>query len=184
MNEEELLWGSSGEVEQELEELRRNHPGWSARVFLLYALDQYRELDYARRRNQPDAMADVCTPSCLESLRHSDRPMNIPVEVKGAQIVATGVEGDYDTIDVKFFGERLDADGVGPGETIDYLRLSRYRFEHSSDSETGLTESCGRCGGAIDPTTDWKCRFCDQLVNEQSSGWQIEKVMDQGDYVR
>ena len=182
MFDEELLWGTSAGVEEALTELARNHLGWSERVFLLYALAQYRELDHARRRGQANALTDFCTPTCIEALREAATPLDIPVEIQGVQIVGVGAEGDYDTIDIKFFGDRV-AEGVGPGETIDYLRLARYRYEQSTDSETGVSETCSRCGGAIDPTSDWKCRYCDQMINEQSTGWLIEKVMDQGDYV-
>ena len=182
MPDEELLWGTTEEVTEALEEVKLNHPGWSDRVFLLYTLAQYRDLDYARRRGQTAGLTDVCTPACVEALRQAPAPPDIPLDVQGIQIIAIGSEGDYDTIDVKIISDR-NAGGVGPGEVIDYLRLARYRYEQSTDGETGVSETCGRCGGAIDPTSDWKCRFCDQLINAQSTGWMIEKVMNQGDYV-
>ncbi len=182
MADEELLWGTTEEVGEALEELKLNHPGWSDRVFLLYTLAQYRDLDYARRRGQCAGLSEMCTPACVAVLCQAARQIDIPVDVQGIQIIAVRPEGDYDTIDVKIIGER-SANGVGPGDVIEYLRLARYRYEQSTEGETGVSETCGRCGGAIDPTSDWKCRFCDQLINAQSTGWMIEKIMNQGDYV-
>ena len=121
------------------------------------------------------------TSACLEGMRGEKRPIDIPIDLEGAQIAAVKQEGEFDVIDVRFVGERMK-DGVGPGEVIDYLRFSRYRFEHATDSETGLTERCPRCGGEIDITSDWHCRFCGAPVNEQSSGWRIERVMDFRNY--
>lgn len=182
MSDEELLWGTPESLDERIEELRRDHPGWSQRVFLLYAIHQYREIDAARRAGRPEVLDDICTPGCIAALKKADAPIDIPVDIQGAQVCAVTEEGEFDLIDVRFIGERKRG-AEGPGETIDYLRFERYRYEHSTDSETGFSESCKRCGGKIDPTSDWKCRYCDQRVNEQSSGWMVQKVMSQGDYV-
>jgi hypothetical protein len=182
MEDEELLWGTSEEIDGLLEELKRNHAGWSLHIFLLYALYVFREVDYAWRRGNLDNLTDLLTPACLEIMRKAKPPLNIPLEIQGVQLAGIGEEGEYDTLDVRFMGNRMQ-DGVGPGETITYLRFTRYRFEHTTDGETGMAETCPRCGGLIDPTADWVCHYCDQKVNEQSSGWLVTKVMDQGNYV-
>jgi hypothetical protein len=182
MSDEELLWGTPESLDERIEELRRDHPGWSQRVFLIYALEQYREIDVARRAGRAGDLTDICTPGCIESLKKEPRTLDIPVNIQGAQICSIREEGEFDLIDVRFIGERKKGT-EGPGEVIDYLRFERYRYEHATDSETGVSESCGRCGGAIDPTSDWKCRYCDQRVNEQSSGWMVQKVMSQATYV-
>jgi len=182
MDDEELIWGMPEELESAIEELNRNHPGWSQRVFLIYALQQYRDLDFARRRGNPDIVAEFLTPACLEALRDMPALPDIPIGVDGVQIAAVFEEGDYDAIDVRFIGQR-GKDGAGTGAAYDYLRFVRYRYEQSTDGMTGETDRCPRCGGEIDATSDWKCRYCDQLVNPQSTGWLIEKVMDQGNYV-
>ncbi len=181
MSDEDLIWGTPDDLEERIEALRRNHPGWSQRIFLLYALEQFRELDYNWRQGRPDDAADALTPGCLEALKNTEPPLNIPFRIQGIQLAAVGEEGEYDFIDVRFIGDRQQ-DDVGPGETIKYARFVRYRYEHSTDGETSMGESCPRCGGPVDPTSDWKCRYCDQKVNEESSGWLIEKVMDQGKY--
>lgn len=182
MDDEDLLWGTVEEVEEAEEGLKHNHPGWSQHIFLLYALYVFRELDYAWRQGHLDNITDYLTPGCLEEVRKSPPPLNIPLDIQGLQLAAIGEEGEYDTIDVRFMGSRLQ-NGVGPGETISYLRFIRYRFEHSTDAASNMGETCPRCGGAVDPTADWKCHYCDQRVNEQSSGWLVTKVMDQGNYV-
>jgi hypothetical protein len=182
MEDEDLLWGTSEEIEGAEEALKRNHPGWSQNIFLRYALFVFRELDYAWRQGHLSDITDYLTPGCLEAVRKSPPPLNIPLDVQGVQMAALGEEGEYDTIDVRFIGERIK-DGVGPGETMSYLRFIRYRFEHATDAATGVRETCSRCGGIIDPVNDWKCHYCDQKVNEQSSGWLVTKVMDQGNYV-
>ena len=182
MSDEELLWGTPESLDERIEELKREHPGWSHRVFLLYALDQYREIDVARRAGRPGVLADICTPGCIKVLEKEDSVINIPVRIQGVQMCAVSEDAEYDLIDVRFIGERKK--GLeGPGEIIDYLRFERYRYEQSTDGETGFSETCGRCGGKIDPTTDWKCRYCDQRVNEQSTGWMVQKVMSQATYV-
>jgi hypothetical protein len=183
MRDEDLIWGTPEALDEDLEKLQRSHTGWSERIFMLRAIDRYRELDHARRKGHPDNLEDDLTSACLEGLRGEKRPIDIPIDLQGAQIAAIKQEGEFDVIDVRFVGERL-RDGIGPGEVIDILRFSRYRFEHTTDSETGLTESCPRCGGEIDATTDWRCRFCDALINEQSSGWRIERVMDFRNYAQ
>lgn len=182
MSDEQLLWGTPESLDEKIEELKRSHTGWSQRVFLIYALDQYREIDAARRAGRQGDLSDMCTPGCIEALKKEAAPVNIPVSVQGVQISEVSSDGEYDLIDMRFIGERKDGDR-GPGEIIDYLRFQRYRYEHSTDSETGFSETCGRCGGIVDPTTDWKCRYCDQRVNEQSSGWMVQKVMSQGNYI-
>lgn len=182
MGDEELLWGTPESLDERVEELRRDHPGWSQRVFLMYALEQYREIDTARRAGRPENLPDVCTKGCIDALKKTEPIINIPVDIQGVQICSISEEGEYDLIDVRFIGDRKRG-ADGPGEIIDYLRLERYRYEHSTDSETGFSETCSRCGGKIDPTTDWKCHYCDQRVNEQSTGWMVQKVMSQATYV-
>ncbi len=182
MDDEDLLWGTSEDLEGAVEDLEHNHPGWSQHIFLLYALYVFKELDFSWRQGHLDNRTEDLTPGCLEALKKQSPPPNIPLEVQGVQLAAIGEEGEYDTVDVRYMGNRKQ-DGVGPGETITYLRFIRYRFEHATESETGLTETCPRCGGRIDPTADWICHYCDQKVNEQSSGWLVQKVMDQGNYV-
>jgi hypothetical protein len=182
MADEDLIWGTSEELGEFIEGLKHNHPGWSQHIFLFFALHIFRELDYSWRRGHVDNLTDDLTPACLEALQKAKPPLNIPLEIQGVQLAAIGEEGEYDTIDVRYMGSRSQ-DGVGPGETITYLRFIRYRFEHFTDAETGMVESCPRCGGRIDPTADWICHYCDQKVNEQSSGWLVQKVMDQGNYV-
>jgi hypothetical protein len=182
MDDEDLFWGTSEELEDKVEELKHNHPGWAQHVFMLFALYVFRELDYAWRQGHLENLTDELTPSCMETLQKAKPPPNMPLEVQGLQLSAIGQEGDFDTIDVRFIGDR-QKNGAGPGETITYLRFTRYRFEHATDAETGMIESCPRCGGRIDPTTDWICHYCDQKINEESSGWLVQKVMDQGNYV-
>ncbi|MFA5867359.1 MAG: hypothetical protein WC891_05280 [Actinomycetota bacterium] len=182
MGDEDLIWGTSEELEGAIENLKHNHPGWSQHIFLLYALYVFRELDYAWRQGHLDNLTDDMTTSCLEALKKAPPPPNIPLDVQGLQLAAIGEEGEYDTIDVRYMGNRRQG-GEGPGETITYLKFIRYRFEHATDAATGMAETCPRCGGRIDPTADWICHYCDQKVNEQSSGWLVQKVMDQGNYV-
>lgn len=182
MGDEDLFWGTSEELEGAVEDLQHNHPGWSQHIFLLYALSVFRELDYAWRQRHLDNLTDELTASCLEALLEAEPPLNIPLEVQGVQLGAIGQEGDFDTIDVRFIGNRQN-DGVGQGEMITYLRFIRYRYESATDAATGMIETCPRCGGKIDPTADWICHYCDQKVNEQSSVWLVQKVMDQGNYV-
>ena len=182
MSDEDLFWGTAGEAEEAVEDLKRNHPGWSQHIFLLYALNIFRDLDYAWRQGHLDDLTEDLTPGCLEALQKEQPMLNIPLEVQGVQLSAVGQEGDYDTIDVRFIGDR-QKEGIGPGETITYLRFTRYRYEHATDAADGMIETCPRCGGRIDPTADWICHYCDQKINEESSGWLVQSVMDQGNYV-
>lgn len=182
MLDDELFWGTPEDLESAIEELRRNHPGWSQRVFLLFALEQFRELDHARRRRQIDAMTDYLVADLIEDLRREPPVIDIPIKIEGVQIAAVFEDGEYDVVDVRFVGERVN-EGQGPGSVYEYLRFIRPRYEHTTDGETGVSDRCLRCGGSIDSAADWKCRYCDQLVNEQSSGWLISRVMDQGTYV-
>lgn len=183
MVEESIIWSTPEEIEEELDDLRHNHPEWNERMFLHWAADIYLKIDRAKRSSKLNLIKQFMTGSCFDKIKREleeqEGPLDLkPMDLQGVQIEKIGEEGVNDFIDVRFVSEREKA------VLIEYYRFIRPRYEPTSALGAPRTrrDVCPHCGGKIVCTDDWECEYCGTILAEQSVGWTIEVIMAEGEY--
>lgn len=184
-----ILWGTPEELETEVDELRRSHPQWSEHLFLSWAADSYRDIDYARRKRDPGFVEHLMTGEFWQAFakRATNKQIKVidqPLDVQGVQIVWIGTEGDDDVIDVRFVGERRDEAGklVPSAEFVTFIRP---HYEHFNEPTAVVWSGrCPNCSGEVDLENDWRCARCGHNLAEQTTGWKISAIRAEKDYDR
>lgn len=183
MIEEAIIWSTPEEIEEELDDLRQNHPRWSERIFLHYVADAHLRIDHARRSGRLDLIKQFMTANCFDRLRKALEERGglldlKPLDLQGVQIEKVGEEGVNDFIDVRFVSEREK------NLLIEHYRFIRSRYEEAAGLEAPgtSTDVCPHCGAKIVLTDEWECEYCGTILAEQSVGWTIEAMMKEGEY--
>ena len=183
MVEESIIWSTPEEIEEELDDLRHNHPEWNERMFLHWAADTYLRIDNARRSGKLDLVKHFMTGSCFDRLEKELEEQGgfldlKPLDLQGVQIEKIGEEGVNDFIDVRFVSEREKT------LLVEHYRFIRPRYEEAAGFGASRTSGdvCPHCGAKIILADDWECEYCGTILAEQSVGWTIEAIMKEGEY--